>query len=191
MAMIRRIMVLLVLCVVTLLPAFAQQKKPSKSIVLKAARMFDGKSNAVVTPGLLVVSDGKIVAVGRSAELPSDAEVIDLGDATLLPGFIDAHTHLTMQYREDYTRAALDNLQKPIPQMALESSVAARVTLMAGFTTVRDVGSQYYLDAGLRNAINNGTVPGPRMLVGVHAIGATGGHCDETGYREGALGAET
>src|SRR6266850_2295633 len=140
---------------------------------------------------LLVVSDGKIVGVGRSAELPSDAEVIDLGDATLLPGFIDAHTHLTMMYSEDYARAALDGLRKPIPEMALDSSVNARITLMAGFTTVRDVGSAHYLDAGLRNAINRGVVPGPRMLVAVHAIGATGGHCDETGYREGAIGPET
>src|SRR5260370_365328 len=88
-------------------------------------------------------------------------------------------------------RAALDGLQKTIPEMALDGSVNARVTLMAGFTTVRDVGSRDYLDAGLRNAINRGVVPGPRMLVAVHAIGATGGHCDETGFREGALGPET
>src|SRR5258707_1130453 len=191
MAMIRRIMVFLVLCVVTLLPAFAQQKKPPKSYVLKAAHMFDGKSNAVTSPGMVVVTDGQIVGVGASAELPSDVEVIDLGDATLLPGFIDAHTHLTMMYGEDYARAALDGLRKPIPEMALDASVNARITLLAGFTTVRDVGSRDYLDAGLRNAIERGVVPGPRMLVAVHAIGATGGHCDETGYREGALGPET
>src|SRR5882724_5205447 len=191
MAMIRRIMVLVALCVVALLPAVAQQKKPSKSYVLRAARMFDGKSNALVSPGLVAVTDGKIVGVGAGAETPAGAQVIDLGDATLLPGFIDAHTHLTMMYREDYTRAALDGLQKTIPEMALDGSVNARVTLMAGFTTVRDVGSRDYLDAGLRNAINRGVVPGPRMLVAVHAIGATGGHCDETGYREGALGPET
>src|SRR5260370_13788433 len=134
MAMIRRIMVFLALCVVTLLPAFAQQKKPSKSYVLKAAHMFDGKSNAVVTPGLVVVSDGKIVGVGASAELPSAAEVIDLGDATLLPGFIDAHTQLTMMYSEDYARAALEGLRKPIPEMGLESRVNPRTNLMAGFT---------------------------------------------------------
>jgi imidazolonepropionase-like amidohydrolase len=137
------------------------------------------------------VSNGKIVGVGASAAVPSDAQLIDLGDATLLPGFIDAHTHLTMLYSEDYARAALDGLRKPIAEMALDASVNARVTLMAGFTTVRDVGSAEYLDAGLRNAINRGVVPGPRMLVAVHAIGATGGHCDETGYREGALGKET
>ena len=172
--------------------AFAQEKKPGgKSYVLRAARLFDGKSNALAKPGVVVVMDGKVVAVGASAAIPAGAETIDLGDATLLPGFIDAHTHLTMSYREDYARAALDSLQKPIPEMALDASVNARVTLMAGITTVRDVGSQDYLDAGLRNAINRGVVPGPRMLVAVHAIGATGGHCDETGYRAGVFGKET
>jgi imidazolonepropionase-like amidohydrolase len=172
--------------------AFAQEKKSTgKSYVLKATRLFDGKSNALAKPGVVVVTDGKIVAVGTGATIPAGAETIDLGDATLLPGFIDAHTHLTMNYGEDYARAALDTLQKPIPEMALEASVNARVTLMAGITTVRDVGSHDYLDAGLRNAINRGVVPGPRMLVAVHAIGATGGHCDETGYRAGVFGKET
>jgi len=172
--------------------ALAQEKKPaSKSYVLKAARLFDGKSNALVKPGVVVVTDGKIVAVGGNVTIPAGVETIDFGDATLLPGFIDAHTHLTGNYREDYARAALDSLQKPIPEMALDASVNARVTLMAGITTVRDVGSHDYLDAGLRNAINRGVVPGPRMLVAVHAIGATGGHCDETGYRAGVFGKET
>jgi imidazolonepropionase-like amidohydrolase len=171
--------------------AVGQQKPAPKTYVLKAARMFDGKSNALRTPGLVVVTGGKIVGVGSGAAVPPDAEVVELGDATLLPGFIDAHTHLTMMYSEDYTRALLDSLEKPIPEMALDSSVNARITLLAGFTTVRDVGSHDYLDAGLRNAINRGVVPGPRMLVAVHAIGATGGHCDETGFREGALGKES
>ena len=188
---IRRFMVLAALCVLGLLPAIGQQKKASKSYVLKAARLFDGKSNSLVTPGIVVVTDGKIAGTGSSASVPTDAEMIDLGDATLLPGFIDAHTHLTMTYSEDYARAALDALRKPIPEMALDASVNARITLLAGFTTVRDVGSMQYLDAGLRNAINRGVVPGPRMLVAVHAIGATGGHCDDTGWREGAVGKET
>ena len=187
----RKLIVLAALWGLALLPAMGQEKKASKSYVLKAARMFDGKSNTLATPGLVVVTDGKIVGVGASATVPAGAEVVDLGDATLMPGFIDAHTHLTMMYSEDYARAALDGLRKPIPEMALDASVNARVTLMAGFTTVRDVGSEHYLDAGLRNAINRGVVPGPRMLVAVHAIGATGGHCDETGYREGAIGPET
>src|SRR5690348_15830060 len=185
------------ICVLTLLlfvgdGAFAQEKKPAgKSYVLKAARLFDGKSNALVKPGVVVVTDGKIVAAGASAAIPPGAEVLDLGDATLLPGFIDAHTHLTGNYREDFARAALDNLQKPIPEMALEASVNARVTLMAGITTVRDVGSPDYLHAGLRNAINRGVVPVPRMLVSVHSIGATGGHCHATSHRAGVLGKET
>jgi imidazolonepropionase-like amidohydrolase len=191
MQIIRRFTVLAALCVLGLLPAIGQQKKASKSYVLKAARLFDGKSNSLVTPGIVVVTDGKIAGTGSSASVPTDAEMIDLGDATLLPGFIDAHTHLTMTYSEDYARAALDALRKPIPEMALDASVNARITLLAGFTTVRDVGSMQYLDAGLRNAINRGVVPGPRMLVAVHAIGATGGHCDDTGWREGAVGKET
>jgi imidazolonepropionase-like amidohydrolase len=153
--------------------------------------MFDGKSNALATPGLVVVTGGKITAVGAGAAIPVDAEVIDLGDATLLPGFIDAHTHLTMQYREDYTKAMLQSLQLTIPEKAIDATVNARITLMAGFTTVRDVGSEDYLDVGLRNAIDKGVVPGPRMLVCVHAIGATGGHCDETGFRAGVFGKET
>jgi imidazolonepropionase-like amidohydrolase len=176
--------------IAALFPAIAQAQQPSKTYVLKAARMFDGKSNTITKPGLVVVSNGKILAVGESAAIPPGAEIIDLGDATLLPGFIDAHTHLTMAYREDYTKALLDGLQKPIPEMAIDATVNARVTLLAGFTTVRDVGSENYLDVGLRNAIDNGIVPGPRMLVCVHAIGATGGHCDETGFRAGALGKE-
>ena len=171
---------------------FAQGQKPAaKSYVLKAARMFDGKSDALVKPGLVVVTGDKIAGVGAAASVPAGAEIIDFGDATLLPGFIDAHTHLTSMYSEDYKQSALDDLQKTTAEKSLDSSVNARVTLMAGVTTVRDVGSGEYLDAGLRNAINKNVVPGPRMLVAVHAIGATGGHCDDTGYRAGAFGKET
>jgi imidazolonepropionase-like amidohydrolase len=173
--------------------AFGQaQKAASKTYVLKAARLFDGKSNALVTPGVVVVTDGKIVAAGSSAGVPAGAEVIDLGDATLLPGFIDAHTHLTMMYSEDYKQERLDPLEKTIAERALDASVNARVTLLAGVTTVRDVGSLDYLDVGLRNAIRNGKVPGPRMLVTVHALSATGGHCDfSQGFREGLFGHES
>jgi imidazolonepropionase-like amidohydrolase len=168
------------------------QKAASKTYVLKAARLFDGKSNALVTPGVVVVTDGKIVAAGTSAAIPAGAEMIDLGDATLLPGFIDAHTHLTMMYNEDYKQERLDRLEKTIAERALDASVNARVTLLAGVTTVRDVGSSDYLDVGLRNAIRNGKVPGPRMLVTVHALSATGGHCDfSQGYREGLFGHES
>jgi imidazolonepropionase-like amidohydrolase len=189
----RKFGMLVLVSLLTLAPARAQEQKgASKTVVLKAARLFDGKCNALVTPGVLVVNDGKILAAGTSAAIPADAEVIDLGDATLLPGFIDAHTHLTMPYSEDYKQNRLDGLEKTIAERALDASVNARVTLMAGITTVRDVGSSDYLDVGLRNAIRNGKVPGPRMLVTVHALSATGGHCDfSQGFREGLFGHES
>ncbi len=173
--------------------ATGQQAKPAdKSYVLKAARMFDGKSDALVKPGLVVVTGGKIVATGAGASVPAGAEVIDLGDATLLPGFIDAHTHLTSESTDDWKQDALDGLEKTIAEQSLDATVFARKTLMAGFTTVRDVGSSNYMDVGLRNAIRNGKVVGPRMLVATYAIGSTGGHCDDSaGYRAGLFGRES
>jgi imidazolonepropionase-like amidohydrolase len=167
------------------------QKAASKTYVLKAARLFDGKSGTLATPGLIVVADGKIIAVGANAAVPAGAELIDLGDATLSPGFIDAHTHLTMMNNDDFKQNQLDGLQKTIAERALDAGANARVTLMGGITTVRDVGSSDYIDVGLRNAIRDGKVTGPRMLVTVHALGATGGHCDfSQGYREGLFGHE-
>jgi imidazolonepropionase-like amidohydrolase len=192
--MLRKTFISLCLAVALILiadPLYPQTQKPdNKTVVLKAARIFDGKSNSIASPGVVIVANGKITAVGPNAQIPPSAEVIDLGDATLLPGFIDAHTHLTMMYTTDYKQAELDFLQKTIPEQTLDSLANAKVTLMSGFTTVRDVGSHHFIDVGLRNAIRNGKVPGPRMLVSVHAIGATGGHCDETGYRSGAFGKE-
>ncbi len=164
----------------------------SKPIVIKAARMFDGVSDRVVSPGLVVVLGEKIRGVGAGAEIPPGSEVIDLGDATILPGFMDAHTHLTLAYDSDYRRQQMDLLQKTIAEQALDAAAVARVTLMAGFTTVRDVGGPDFIDVGLRNAIAAGKVPGPRMLVSTNAIGATGGHCDNAaGFRLGLFGRES
>jgi len=158
--------------------------------VLKAARLFDGKSDTLSQPGIVVVSGNKIQSVGGQA--PANATVIDLGDATLLPGFIDAHTHLTMDFNPDYNGQRLLDLTRPITEQAIRSTVNARKTLLAGFTTVRDVGSSHFLDVGLRNAINSGMVPGPRMLVAVHALGATAGHCDDQdGFRFDLFNRET
>jgi imidazolonepropionase-like amidohydrolase len=163
-----------------------------KTTVLKAAHLFDGKSDHVISPGLVVVTDGKIVAVGPSSPIPAGAETIDLGDATLLPGFMDAHTHLSDPYTLDYRQEELDLLKKTVAERALDASETVRKTLMAGFTTVRDLGSEDYIDVGLRNAIRDGKIPGPRMLVSVHALGATGGHCDPTaGFAPLLFGRET
>jgi imidazolonepropionase-like amidohydrolase len=157
--------------------------------VLKAARLFDGKSDSVVQPGVVVVSGDKIQSIGGAA--PAGATVIDLGDATLLPGFIDSHTHLTMAFSPDYNGARLEALDRTVAESAIRATVNARKTLMAGFTTVRDVGSENFLDIGLRNSINAGVVPGPRMLVAVHALGSTGGHCDDgAGFKFGFLNHE-
>jgi len=183
------------LCVALLLSAgnvFGQQAKPtSKTYVLKAARMFDGKSAALVTPGLVIVTDTKIVGVGAGAGIPAGAEVIELGDATLLPGFIDAHTHLTGEASDDWKQDELDGLEKSYAEQALDATANAKKTLLAGFTTVRDVGAPDRIDVALRNAIRDRIVEGPRMLVAAGAIGATGGHCDdEAGFRQGVFGHE-
>ena len=163
-----------------------------KSYVLKAAHMFDGKSDHVVSPGLVVVVNGKIAGIGAKAAIPAGAETLDLGDATLLPGMMDAHTHLTMPFNRDYRVGEMDLLKKTIPERALETVEIAKTTLMAGFTTVRDLGSSDYIDVGLRNSIAAGKTAGPRMLVSVHALGATGGHCDSSaGFAPMIFGRET
>jgi len=166
--------------------AFAQEK----AIILKAARMFDGRE--MRTPGLVVVNGSRILGVGPGAPTPVGAQVIDFGDATLAPGFIDAHTHLSMMYNLDYRQNELDELQRSIPERTLRATENLKKTLMAGVTTTRDVGSSQFMDIGLRNAAAAGIIPGPRMLVAVHSIGSTGGHCDgQNGFRAGLFGRET
>jgi len=162
----------------------------AQTYALRAARIFDSTTGKITAPGLVVVANGKIESVGGA--VPAGAESIDLGDATLMPGFIDAHTHLTMDFNPDYNGAMLKGLQMTIAERSIRATVNARKTLMAGFTTVRDVGSSDFVDVGMRNAINSGIVPGPRMLVAVHALGATGGHCDDQdSFRYGIFGHET
>ncbi len=166
----------------------AQPAPAGKTYVLKAARMWDGKADRAVSPGVVVVKEGKIVGVGAAAQIPGDAEVIDLGDATLLPGLMDAHTHLTFDLSTGVNAWLLNSLQMTQAELALRAAVNARLTLLAGFTTVRNLGAADYIDVGLRNAIRSGHAVGPRMLVSGNAIGSTGGHCDDTaGFAPGTL----
>lgn len=158
--------------------------------VLRAARMFDGRSDATVSNAVVVVRGGVIEAAGSGLPVPAGATVIDLGDATLLPGFIDSHTHQTDEAGDNYVVDFFQGLRRPPAEQALFAARNARRTLEAGFTTVRDVGSEKDIDVGLRNAINEGVTPGPRMLVARYALGATGGHCDQTGFPPGTFGPE-
>jgi imidazolonepropionase-like amidohydrolase len=167
-----------------------------QSIVLKAARMFDGKSNALVQNPVVIIHGDKIVDAGSNLPIPNDAQVIDLGDATLSPGFMDAHTHLTADYSGNYNERRLQEVDLNVSEQAIRATTFARATVEAGFTTVRDlgsrvVGSREFVDVALRNLINKGVIAGPRMLVATKGIGATGGHFDPTnGFRDFLFGRE-
>ena len=153
-----------------------------RPIVLKAAHLFDSLSGNLRSDAVIVVQGKTILAVGAAAPLPPDAQVFDLGDATLLPGFIDAHVHLSDESGPDWYLDFYHRLMRFPAEQALYGAHYARVTLQAGFTTVRDVGSKDYVAVGLRNAIAAGVIEGPRMLVSNYAIGATGGHADQAPY---------
>ena len=154
------------------MPGIAQN---TQHVVVHAGHMLDVKTGKLAADQMLVIEGGKIVSVGTTAEakIPADAVRIDLPNATVLPGMIDTHTHLTMDPRFGY-----DTLAISVPREALTGAKNARLTLLAGFTTVRNVGADGYSDVALRDAINAGDVPGPRMLVSGPALGITGGHCD-------------
>ena len=171
-------------------PGITPQPPEGKGVVvLKAARLIDGTGAPPITNAIVVVTDNKITAIGdsRSVRVPSGAKVIDLGNATLLPGFIDAHTHLigrVLGDPEGDTAAVRDYAGFG----AILGVNHARETLMAGFTTVRNVGaSGPFNDVALRKAIDEGWVPGPRMQTAAHSLGITGGHCDNNGWRPGLL----
>ena len=153
--------------------SFAQQ--PSKTVAIHAGRVLDVKTGKLLSDQTIVTEDGKIASVGPSAgmKVPADATVIDLSNATVLPGLIDAHTHLTMDPKFGY-----EELGVSVPRQTLTGAKNARITLQAGFTTVRNVAADGFSDVALRDAINAGDVPGPRMLVSGPPLGITGGHSD-------------
>lgn len=147
----------------------------SGRVAVHAGHMLDVKTGKLLGDQILVIEDGRIVSVGSAgaAKVPTDAVRIELPNATVLPGMIDAHTHLTMEPRFGYDRLALS-----VPREALIGAKNARLTLLAGFTTIRNVGARDFTDVALRDAVNAGDVPGPRMLVSGPALSITGGHCD-------------
>lgn len=156
-------------------------------IVLKAARLIDGTGAAPLKNAVVVITDNRITAVGiaSSVTIPANAKIVDLGNVTLLPGFIDAHTHLIGRVLGDPAgdTASVRDFES---FGAILSVGNARNTLMAGFTSVRNVGaSGRFDDMALRKAINEGWTVGPRMQSAGHSLGMRGGHCDENGFRPG------
>ena len=142
---------------------------------MKAAHLIDGKSDRVLSPAVVLIEDGRIVEVGTSLAIPKDAQVLDLGAATLLPGLIDAHVHLTSVPENSGYR----ELGVSLARETLYGATNAGRTLLAGFTSARNVGAGGFSDVALREAIDAGELPGPRLLVSGPALGITGGHCDE------------
>ena len=156
------------------------QSAPSNAIVLHAARLLDVKNGRTIKPGEVLVQGDHIVEVGSSVKRPADAEVIDLGDRTLLPGLIDAHIHLFLHPgAED-----LQTVQESVPERTITATLAARDDLMAGFTAERDMGTEGAgsADTAVRDAINQGRIPGPRLRISGNAINILGGHEDAIGY---------
>ncbi len=184
----------LALFVAAVAPVLAVAQEPvitTPVTVLKAARIFDGKGDTSLKDALVVVSAGRIQAVGAGLQIPPGATVIDLGDATLLPGFIDSHVHLTGESGENWYKDRLDGMRRTVAERAIRSTEYARKTLHAGFTTARNLGAGDSIDVGLRNAIDAGVVAGPRLLTAANSLGARGGHCDDTGFPYHFFGFET
>ena len=177
----RTLAALFALAATLTVPATARQTSPpsDKVVVVKAAHLIDGVNNAPINNAVVIVTGDRITAVGSGLAVPMGAAVVDLGQATLLPGFIDCHTHITDEpgdnfYDDAFRKSAIDS--------AVVAHVFARRTLDAGFTTIRDVGALEYVDVALRNAIDRGDIPGPRMQVATLALSATGGHGDLNGF---------
>jgi imidazolonepropionase-like amidohydrolase len=171
-----------ILMALAVLPAcgLAQVAAAKHAVVLHAARLLDVAGGKVVAPGEVLIEGDRIVAVGTTVSRPAGAEVIDLGDKTLMPGLIDVHVHLFLHPgAED-----LQTVQESVPQRVLIAADAAKLDLMAGFTAERDMGSEGAgcADVAVRNAINSGLILGPRMRVSCNAVDLTGGHEDAIGY---------
>ena len=172
-------LLVLSLCRISAAQTPSQNTTPH-AIVLHAARLLDIKGGRLVKPGEVLVEGERIVEAGSSVKHPAGAEVIDLGDRTLMPGLIDAHVHLFLHPgAED-----LQTVQESVPQRTITAVLAARDDLMAGFTAERDMGTEGAgsADTAVRNVIDDGLIPGPRLRISGNAINILGGHEDAIGY---------
>lgn len=163
-----------------LIAAVSLSAQPRPAIVLHAARLLDVETGNITAPGEILVQGERITAVGASVTHPAGAQTIDLGDTTLLPGLIDAHVHLFLHPgAED-----MQTIQESVPQRTILATIAARNDLIAGFTAERDMGTEGAgaADTAVRNAINQGLIPGPRLRISGNAIDILGGHEDAIGY---------
>jgi imidazolonepropionase-like amidohydrolase len=162
--------------------AAQQPSAAPQPIVVRAARMLDVAKGQIVSPAVVTIEGDRIRSVGQAQD--TGARVIDLGDVTLLPGLIDAHVHLTYDISGDWVTRPV---RETAADEALRGASNAVKTLMAGFTTVRNVGAGGFSDVSLMKAIDAGLIQGPRIIPAGHAIGITGGHCDATGWAPGVL----
>jgi imidazolonepropionase-like amidohydrolase len=170
----------LILTVVPVSPGHAQSTVPEHVTVLHAARVLDVESGRILKPGEVLVRGDRIVEVGTTVKHPAGAEIIDLGDRTLLPGLIDAHIHLFLHPgAED-----LQTVQESVPQRTIMATLGARYDLLAGFTAERDMGTEGAgsADSAVRDAIDRGDIPGPRLRISGNAVNTLGGHEDAIGY---------
>jgi len=149
-------------------------------IILHAARLLDVAAGEIISPGEVLVRGERIAEVGTAVSHPDGAEVIDLGDCTLMPGLIDAHVHLFLHPGNE----GLQTVDESVPQRTIQATLAARADLMAGFTAERDMGTEGAgsADTAVRNAINKGLIPGPRLRISGNAISILGGHEDAIGF---------
>src|SRR5579864_1809222 len=167
-------------CLALTLSAASQSPVTAHPIVLHATRLLDIKAGKLIKPGEVLIQGDRIVEVGPTVKHPAGAEVIDLGDRTLMPGLIDVHIHLFLHPgAED-----LQTVQESVPQRTITATLAARDDLMAGFTAERDMGTEGAgsADTAVRNAIDEGRIPGPRLCISGNAINILGGHEDAMGY---------
>src|SRR5690242_2219068 len=166
---------------ISLTASYAQNSQTgTKPIVLHAARLLDIEAGRIVQPGEVLVEGERIREAGTSVTHPAGAQVIDLGDTTLMPGLIDAHVHLFLHPgAED-----LQTVEESVPQRTILATLAAREDLMGGFTAERDMGTEGAgsADTAVRNAINKGLIPGPRLRISGNAISILGGHEDAIGF---------